>query len=186
MRMYSGSLVPVLNCIRASLNTLTVANLSMQKSSLESCTPFALIKLLQASTGSSQKVRTYSLNSLHEKDHSNREPPPSAALFKTQKSSALNFLALFGDICEWRDSHSFGLTELVYGNDSNSFGTLFASDRPNLLSSPCKITNSPSVIGPVTKKEHMFAKMGLYEILSRLLSPLAFSQPVIYPLICYC
>lgn len=147
--------------MRASLKTLTVVSLSIQNRSLLNWTPLALIKLLWASTGSSQKVRTYSLNSLQEKDHSSSEPPPSAAPFRTWKSSALSFLALLGEMCEWSDSHSLGLTELVYGKDRSSLGTLLVSDRLNLVSRPCKIKNIPSVMGAVTKNEQMCAKIGL-------------------------
>ena len=100
-------------------------------------------------------MRTYSLNSLQEKDHSSNEPPPSAAPLSTWKSSALSFFALLGEICEWRDSHSLGLTELVCGKDKSSLGTLFVSERLNLVSRPCKIKNIPSVIGAVTKTEQM-------------------------------
>jgi len=45
MRLYSGSLVPVLNWMSASLNTLAEGSLSMQNSRRESWTPLALIRL---------------------------------------------------------------------------------------------------------------------------------------------
>lgn len=175
IRMYSGSLVPVLNWTRANLKTLALDNRSMQKSRRLSWTPFPLIRLRWASTGSSQNVRTYSLNSLQENAHSSREPPPSAAPFRTWKSSPRSLRALFEDMNWWSGSHSPGLMVLVWGKLKSSLGTLLASDSANLESSPYKIKNRPSVIALVTKIEQMWEKIGYWAIFNKLLRLLMLS-----------